>query len=222
MNPRFPPHQCSLCYRPVLGLVGQETTLPTYAVPEDKLEEILDAQVIDHVHATCLVESGYAAWWTKALSTLHSRNDDTTLLFESPQLILQHHRNTNDVIVTKDGLQVRFAPDDLCLLDEGLMASVAIKREYSLQLPDKSALLREVAARLEKDHSFPLMPIVDAFEIEDRLIDVPALENGSVKPLERDPTETTSGFADGWLVVTACHEFRFPGAAAADVPGLAG
>ena len=211
MNRRTPPHPCARCGEAVLGLAGQDGFLPTYAVQECDLNVLTAHGAVGWVHAKCLLESGYAEYWTEALSTMRTQLEGTVRRFHSPLLVVLEHLTTKDRVVVHCGMEVRLPQTAIVSmkLDEDRVW-LPVEHELNLDLSGQLVLCQEVELALKLTGPFPLSRLVESLALMPRMLEPRSLERGSIMPLKEEPHVTFQSFAQRALCAVARYELCLP------------
>lgn len=187
--PRVPPHSCPVCRRPVLELAGQDCYLPAYAT-HDAAPELIKSGVVGYTHGSCLLTSGHAESWTRLLAD--NVNQVAKLLFSSDLLAVLWHENADQLIVIDVGKELRLGRAVVSTI-KTLEQSFVVEKEYlyNLRFEGRAQLRDEVEQGLRASKSFPLLRVVDAFGVRDRLLEPSSLADAVLLP-DADLDETFS------------------------------
>lgn len=169
---------CCLCAESLLELQGQFLSLRPYALrPGD--EDIRAAGVLGPVHASCLIASPWGARWARRLAE-HAAQRGATPLGRHGSVTGLWSPGLRQVTLIQDtGYRVSVPTDRLSEARpdrDGLL--VPVEEEYNLELADRPDLVATIQDALTRTGRYPLLGLIDALGMRQRLAFPAALQDG--------------------------------------------
>jgi len=184
----------------VLGLNGQDGLLDTYVLTGDD-REVLEQGIFGECHVRCLLDSRWGSLWASRWLGNFSAVRGWLVAAEADGLaVLRNPRLPEAVVIRDDGWMTLVGDHALARRDGDL---VPVRHEINLPLHDHPEVARAISTDLAAGRSHPIMDLVDALRLGDRLLSRQALAAGALRPSDiavaRDDHVTATAEYSKWI-----------------------
>jgi hypothetical protein len=184
-----------LCRLDVLGLRGQDVALDSYVLgPED--DEMLDLGIYGECHLRCLVESEWGALWASRWLENFTAVRGWPVVTSGDVHVLRNPRLPETTVIRDDGWIANVADSAFLRRQDAFDGHlVPVRHELNLPLAAHAGLGPAINAALADNRAYPLVDVVNALGLGDRLWSPQALSAGSLNPSRvpvTDPRHVTA------------------------------
>lgn len=191
-------YPCCICGAPVLGLEGQDALLDTYFLLGEREDgQALADEIFGECHQTCLVSSGWGAFWANRKIHNFVNIRGYRIVFENQNFILMRDRFEELTgMIRHDGAACWFDDDQFARrekTEEGWL--IPVEDEINLDISDKKELAGSWIEAVERQGFVPLRTVIEQLGAWSRLLVPESVEGGILSPSETsDAKDARAGF----------------------------